>query len=404
MKNIFLYLSVGIALVVVVVVAVLSWNDHKRMENSVDETEICQLIVGENIQEDIFFPQSISGTAKKYYKKLRVMNDDSQESIDISRQLDGENPDLRCILQYLYDNGTDYFVCRKNDFFEVGCNWFSSDIICETEEYSLVHILRDEYVVIEYASVSGSQAMIYTIMNDRGDLVIVDGGYDVDANYLKQVISTYHNCVNAWILTHPHPDHISAFNEIYQDLDIKIAQIYAIDIDSDYYHKAAQEWDQISVFDKFCELTKDADNLNYLCEGDCIDLIGMKMEVLHAYDDAQMDDAFDPCNDGGLIFKLTGKNQSMLFLSDVGISQDAYMKESYGDRLCADYVQMGHHGNGGMSEELYGLVAPRVAFFDAPEWLMVDETRNAPAKKRYMESIGAEVFDYTTAPNRIVIK
>ena len=69
-----------------------------------------------------------------------------------------------------------------------------------------------------------------------------------------------------------------------------------------------------------------------------------------------------------------------------------------------DYIQMGHHGNGGLSEAFYRLAAPRVAFFDAPEWLMNPEEGNSYttlANRQLMESLGAEIYYYATAPNRI---
>ena len=43
--------------------------------------------------------------------------------------------------------------------------------------------------------------------------------------------------------------------------------------------------------------------------------------------------------------------------------------ENYREELKSDYLQMGHHGNGGLSEEFYRLVEPKSAFFDAPDWL-----------------------------------
>ena len=80
------------------------------------------------------------------------------------------------------------------------------------------------------------------------------------------------------------------------------------------------------------------------------------------------------------------------------------MLTQYGEKLQADYVQMGHHGNGGMNPEVYDVVNPEVAFFDAPESLMTDMTLNAWAKKAHMEAMGSVVYDYSTAPNQVVIQ
>ena len=56
----------------------------------------------------------------------------------------------------------------------------------------------------------------------------------------------------------------------------------------------------------------------------------------------------DLLNDGSMMFKVTAKEESMLFCSDVGKGMSDYLLDTYGDKLKADYVQMGHHGNGGL--------------------------------------------------------
>ena len=69
---------------------------------------------------------------------------------------------------------------------------------------------------------------------------------------------------------------------------------------------------------------------------------------------------------------------------------------------------MGHHGNGGLSEEFYRLVEPKAAFFDAPDWLMNPEdpesTWTTPQNRALMESMGARIYAFSTAPNQIQLK
>ena len=79
----------------------------------------------------------------------------------------------------------------------------------------------------------------------------------------------------------------------------------------------------------------------------------------------------------------------------------------YSEELKCDYIQMGHHGNGGLSEAFYRLTEPRAAFFDAPEWLMNPGeglSYTTPENRRLMEGLGAAVYYYNTAPNQIILK
>ena len=265
---------------------------------------------------------------------------------------------------------------------------------------------HNEYVVTQYPSITGKQAMCYSITDNKGHFIMVDGGWSEDAKGVKNLINQNGGKVDVWILTHPHPDHIGAFNAIYEEGEIEIGQIYAIPIDIEEYRQFANPWDEIEVFEKFCELTKDATNITYVNEGDEYDICGLDMEVFHSYDFQQIRNAAsgDLCNDGGMIFKLSGNQNSMLFLADVGANMSGELAEKYGNKLKADYVQMGHHGNGGSDERVLQLVKPEVAFFDCTEEIMQNPDLNAATKRKYMENMGASIYYYPTTPNMVVIK
>ena len=262
-----------------------------------------------------------------------------------------------------------------------------------------------KYSVTQYASVTGRQAMIYTITDREGHLVVIDGGWREDAGQLLSIINEQHDGhVDAWILTPPHPDHIGAFNEIYASGQVEIDKIYTVPVDYEIYKGKAQEWDEFSVYEEFVRLTEGEADMSFLREGEILDLIGLKMEVFHSFDSQQMAEVKDPCNDGGMIFRLSTERESMLFLADVGVGQSDYILNQYGERLKSDYVQMGHHGNGGMDERVYQKISPREAFFDIPEGMMQDERLNAGEKRALMDSLGAKIHYYATAPNVIKLK
>lgn len=265
-------------------------------------------------------------------------------------------------------------------------------------------LLEGRYKVTQYASVTNSNSLIYTITDWEGHLIIVDGGWEQDADQMLKIIKDNGGKVDAWIITHPHPDHVGCFNVIYESGLVPIDTIYTIPMNYAMYKNRAQYWDGFEFYEKFRDLTTGADNIVYLREGDTFEVMGLDFEVLHSFDREQMKTVGDVCNDGSLIFRVDAENTSMLFLGDVGVWQSPDVLSSHKDRLKVDYVQMGHHGNGGMSEEVYQVISPEVAFFDAPQWLMEDETRDAPRKRELMESLGAEIYSYQTAPNYVILE
>lgn len=267
-----------------------------------------------------------------------------------------------------------------------------------------------QYYVTQYGDVSGGQAMFYTIENTRGNLIVIDGGYDVNADQVRDVIMEKGGHVNEWIITHPHPDHVGAFNVIFSDPQgIEIDAIHTIELDYDSYKEIAQEWDQFSVYETFLEVTKTADNVFYLHTGDELEICGLKCKVFSAYEKGETEQlTSDLANCGSLVFKLTNREESFLFLADIKSDMDDNIIQHYGDELGSTYVQMSHHGNWGAGEELYRLVKPQAAFFDAPDWLMYpsdpESTYTTPDNIALMEGMGSVIYSFSTVPNQIELK
>ena len=259
-------------------------------------------------------------------------------------------------------------------------------------ELDTLAFVRKEYRVTQYSGLV-SQSMFYTIETPDNKLIIIDGGWTGDAPLVQEVINEHGGHVDAWFISHPHFDHVGAFNEIYAHMEengITIDKIYASDFDYDRYASEAQEWDMFEDFETFEELTKGDDRLEFLYTGDTFDLYGLTVEVFHDYT-AKIDG--DAANDGSLMLKFSAKDLSWLFCGDVGRTQsDIIMSKFSEEDLHADYLTMGHHGNGGLTEAFYREVHPEVALFDAPEWLFFpgeDDWYNTPVNRAIIESMGA---------------
>lgn len=261
----------------------------------------------------------------------------------------------------------------------------------------------DAWKVTQYGNPLGEQEICYTITTASG-LVIIDGGYDYEEARLRKIIEQYGNSVEAWILTHPHRDHITAFMDLYEAMpEMVIHHIYLPehpDVDT-MYEKA--KWDEYGSVERLREM--DIQGLEYLHTGDEIDLMGLKMEILSAFDEDVARLSKDYMNDGSLLFRISGKKNSMLFCSDVGTSMSDFLLKKYGEELESDYVQMGHHGFGGLDAPFYEAVHAKGAFFDAQHYLMVHEERPSSKEKvELMEGLGCVLYTYYTAPNQILIE
>ena len=263
------------------------------------------------------------------------------------------------------------------------------------------------WTVTSYASVTDKQCTIYTIEDNKGHFVIIDGGFSEDAEDLLHRIIDHDRHVDAWIVTHAHPDHVGAFDNLMLSVpdEFSVDVIYMPEADKDIYLEKAKPWDDVQWFLMMEEAIEGLDNVVYLHENDEVDLIGLKMKVLSAWDENVESLPRQLPNDGSLMFRLEGAEDVMLFCSDVEDVMTQWIVPAHKEELRADYLQVAHHGNDGLAKEFYDYVKPKVAFMDAPEWLLDPESKyGAHDMREYMKAMGAEVLTFETAPNSIELR
>lgn len=265
-------------------------------------------------------------------------------------------------------------------------------------------VSSDEWVITQHGR-NDINLSFYTIYNEKKGLIVVDGGWREDAWSVREVVDELGGHINAWILTHPHQDHIGAFNLFYNELEgITIDKIYTVDMATPQECLEVASWDSIDAYNEFLALN--VSDINYLYAEDKFEVCGLEFEVLSTYNENVKKLSNDYLNDGSMMFSVKNIDEKMLFCADVGISMSDFLVEKYGDSLKADYLQMAHHGYGGLSDEFYKKVCPKVAFFDAPDWLMYDETGkyDNPQNAALMESLNAQIYSFNSAPNSIVLR
>ena len=260
------------------------------------------------------------------------------------------------------------------------------------------------WTITEFADDSGNQAMFYTMRNnDDGTLIVIDGGYDANTSQVRSIINLFGGKVDYWFLTHYDEDHAAVFNSIYAVTQgIEIDKVFCTPLDYDYYLECAAErwWDVPWVYEQFLNQTAEDDRINYLSRDDVFEIDGLTIEVFNSYDQLVVDMGDpDVANYGSLMFKIIGEEDSFLVCGDVYGALFIKLTELYGDKLEAEYVQFGHHGNNHVPPDNWAVVDAKIAFFDGPAWLNESDDYDAKALIEWCHENGIDTFEFKTAPN-----
>lgn len=209
----------------------------------------------------------------------------------------------------------------------------------------------------------------YVIISQNGELILVDGGRDLDASFVLEYIKRYgKGTVNHWYLTHAHTDHVGAIIKLLEEEDIIIENLYYSFNSLDWY----KEFDERG-FESEEKMINSLNNPKIKNKIECtkyqeIIMDNIKCEILKIANPEITNS--DNGNDSSMVFKMTALDvdKSILFLGDAFIYSSKELMEEP-EKLKADAVQMSHHGQNGTTKEVYEAIKPELCFFNAPEWL-----------------------------------
>ena len=219
------------------------------------------------------------------------------------------------------------------------------------------------------ASTSGAQSLSIVIKSPHGKLIVVDGGWEADADKLSSLILQQGGKVDAWLITHPHEDHVGALCAILNDTarKIKIDKIYCSLATPDWYRQVSPTGagiaDQLlSAFTKLPVGTV----TNNIGRGTEINIDDVNIRVLNnrgVY-------TYNGVNNSSLVYKIRVSVQSILILGDLAYDGGKdLIKTCTASELKSDIVQMAHHGQQGVDQDAYALIAPTTCLWPTPAWL-----------------------------------
>ena len=213
-------------------------------------------------------------------------------------------------------------------------------------------------------------SMGYFIRTRNGKTIIIDGGREFDYDEIKYYIDKYSNGkVDYWILTHGHLDHVDAFLKLVKEDDsFVIENLYYSLLEDEWYEKYDKRG-----YESTHSVLEELDNDKILNHTNCeknqvIEMDNIRCDIIRiARPEITIGDSG---NEASMVFKLTATDvdKSMIFFGDAKLEVSKEILEKP-ELLKADAVQMAHHGQSGVSKEVYDAVNPKVCFFNCPEWL-----------------------------------
>ena len=218
-------------------------------------------------------------------------------------------------------------------------------------------------------SATGAQNLSIVIKSPNGKLIVVDGGWEADATKLTELILQQGGKVDVWLITHPYEDHVGALCAILNDSarKIKIDKIYCSLATPDWYRQVSPTGagiaDQLlSAFTKLPVGTV----TNNIGRGTEINIDDVSIRVLNnrgVY-------SYNGVNNSSLVYKIRVGGQSILILGDLAYDGGKdLIKTCTAAELKSDIVQMAHHGQQGVDQDAYALIAPTTCLWPSPAWL-----------------------------------
>lgn len=223
---------------------------------------------------------------------------------------------------------------------------------------------------------SGQQISIVIESND-GSLIVVDGGLKTNAPYLAKYIKDRGGKVAAWLLTHPHEDHVGALAVILEQQKKEgHPDYYNIDPGQIYYGFAPlafyEQYEPAHRIPMMKEIMEDlaqydsAKRHESSPAGTSFTYGNVAVEVLNTPYSIPIDSG----NNSSVCYMITINGKKLLITGDLPYEAAGKLMEERGaDKLKADIVQMAHHGQHGGSFAFYSAVNPRYALWPSSQEL-----------------------------------
>jgi hypothetical protein len=265
-----------------------------------------------------------------------------------------------------------------------------------------------EWYITQYGP-DWSKCTLYTIEDNKGNLVIIDGGYAGNAELIKTIIRDHNNHISAWVITNLSSPHAGAVYEIIHEYGNQIAidSIYIQDYTEemmDIVYNNQMEWEEgdLEKAEDLIDLIKTSDNVTYVNAGDEYDVIGLKLHIYHVWDSYVEAIGNREASNSSMVFSIEGAENSMLFMSYVTLPIESDVIDQIGDAQF-DYITVNDHGEWTFDYWWFEMMKPTALFIDEDSEKLNVNGFAYPFYSYFSEK-GYNIYTFATVPNRITIR
>lgn len=226
--------------------------------------------------------------------------------------------------------------------------------------------------IIMLNTVTGTQMNSFIITTEDDKIFVMDGGFKEDLenllDWLRKLTGEEVPHIDGWFMSHPHCDHISAFNRLMRDCPdaVKVDAVYYNFPSSQYLNREEPHEMSNIIFEENIQAFPAKKVVMFA--RDEYDCGAAKFEVLCSPSPEFTSNVY---NNASCVIKMTLGGKSAIFLGDAGVEEGQKLLRMYAgtDKLKADYVQMAHHGQNGVDRDVYEAIAPTGCLWCTPRWL-----------------------------------
>ena len=234
---------------------------------------------------------------------------------------------------------------------------------------SFISCEKESFVLWQLPSQIDSIGNSYVVQTANGKVIVMDGGFEAEKDYLRGFIDALGGKVDAWIISHPHDDHITAIVALLENpKGLKIDKIYHSRFPDVLIDSESEKTAEITR--KFYSLLDNATDIEVVdCHcGDEFEIDGVNFRILSEKNPEMAN--CNPYNNSSMAYKMWDSKKSFIFLGDLGVEGGQKLLDSeYAKDLECDYLQMAHHGQACCDKHFYESVKFRACFWPSPKWV-----------------------------------
>lgn len=223
-----------------------------------------------------------------------------------------------------------------------------------------------------------AQLLSVIIETGEGGLIVVDGGWTDNGEFLLNQIKQKGGHVQAWLITHPDSDHAGAIADILYKHpgEITIDGIYYDFFDDAWYQKREPEVAKMVGYIRGAFATVPQETLHGdVVSGQVINAGPAKIQILNKAYDCNS----DFINNSSVTYMVSLNGTNAVFLGDLGVAGGEKLLADHNlGALKCDVVQLAHHGQNGVNFDVYKALRPRIALWPTPKWLWDNDNGGGP--------------------------